>query len=63
MKRWSALFISFLGISFLASANLQAGEVQVAVAANFTGPMQQIAARLTDNEMRAVADYIQGLRK
>jgi cytochrome c553 len=26
-------------------------------------PMQQIAARLTDSEMRAVADYIQGLRK
>jgi cytochrome c553 len=26
-------------------------------------PMQQIAARLADNEMRAVADYIQGLRK
>jgi cytochrome c553 len=26
-------------------------------------PMQQIAARMTDNEMRAVADYIQGLRK
>jgi cytochrome c553 len=26
-------------------------------------PMQQIAARLTDGEMRAVADYIQGLRK
>ena len=26
-------------------------------------PMQQIAARLTDAEMRAVADYIQGLRK
>ena len=26
-------------------------------------PMQQIAARLSDAEMRAVADYIQGLRK
>jgi cytochrome c553 len=26
-------------------------------------PMQQIAARLTDSEIRAVADYIQGLRK
>lgn len=26
-------------------------------------PMQQIAARMTDAEMRAVADFIQGLRK
>lgn len=26
-------------------------------------PMQQIAAKLTESEMRAVADYIQGLRK
>lgn len=39
MKRLSALFISLL-----AATGLHAGEVQVAVAANFTAPMQQIAA-------------------
>lgn len=39
MKRLSALFISLL-----ATASLHAAEVQVAVAANFTAPMQQIAA-------------------
>lgn len=39
MKRLSALFITLL-----ASAGLHAGEVRVAVAANFTAPMQQIAA-------------------
>lgn len=38
MKRLSALFVSLL-----AAASLQAGEVQIAVAANFTAPMQQIA--------------------
>jgi cytochrome c553 len=26
-------------------------------------PMQQIAARMTEAEMRAVADFVQGLRK
>ena len=58
MKRWSALFISFLGISFLASASLQAGEVQVAVAANFTGPMQQIAAEFAkDTGHKAVLSF------
>ena len=39
MKHLSALFISLL-----AAAGLHAAEVQVAVAANFTAPMQQIAA-------------------
>lgn len=39
MKRLSALFVTLL-----AAAGLHAGEVQVAVAANFTAPMQQIAA-------------------
>lgn len=39
MKRLSALFVTLL-----AAASLHAGEVQVAVAANFTAPMQQIAA-------------------
>jgi molybdate transport system substrate-binding protein len=39
MKRLSALFISLL-----TTAGVHAGEVQVAVAANFTAPMQQIAA-------------------
>lgn len=39
MKRLSALFITLL-----AAAGVHAGEVQVAVAANFTAPMQQIAA-------------------
>ena len=58
MKRWSALFISLLGISFLASASLQAGEVQVAVAANFTGPMQQIAAEFAkDTGHKAVLSF------
>jgi len=39
VKRLSALFITLL-----AAAGVHAGEVQVAVAANFTAPMQQIAA-------------------
>ena len=53
MKRWSALFISLL-----ASASLQAGEVQVAVAANFTGPMQQIAAEFAkDTGHKAVLSF------
>lgn len=39
MKRLSILFISLL-----AAAGIHAGEVQVAVAANFTAPAQQIAA-------------------
>lgn len=39
MKRMSALFVTLL-----ATAGLHAAEVQVAVAANFTAPMQQIAA-------------------
>jgi molybdate transport system substrate-binding protein len=39
MQRLSALFISLL-----AAAGVHAGEVQVAVAANFTAPMQLIAA-------------------
>ncbi|MDR1996540.1 molybdate ABC transporter substrate-binding protein [Azonexus sp.] len=38
MKYLSALFVSLL-----ATAGVQAGEVQVAVAANFTAPAQQIA--------------------
>jgi len=39
VKRLSALFVTLL-----AAAGVHAGEVQVAVAANFTAPMQQIAA-------------------
>lgn len=53
MKRLSALFISLL-----AAANLQAGEVQVAVAANFTGPMQQIATEFEkDSGHKAVLSF------
>ena len=53
MKRWSALFISLL-----ATASLQAGEVQVAVAANFTGPMQQIAAEFVkDTGHKAILSF------
>ncbi|HSG23135.1 MAG TPA: molybdate ABC transporter substrate-binding protein [Azonexus sp.] len=53
MKRLSALFLSFL-----ASAALQAGEVQVAVAANFTGPMQQITAEFEkDSGHKAVLSF------
>ena len=58
MKHLSARFISFLGISLLAAASLQAGEVQVAVAANFTGPMQQIAAEFAkDTGHKAVLSF------
>ncbi|WP_306607393.1 molybdate ABC transporter substrate-binding protein [Azonexus sp.] len=39
MKRLSALLLSLL-----ATSGLHAGEVQVAIAANFTAPMQQIAS-------------------
>ena len=54
-----SLIVAFL----LASLGLRAEELQVAVAANFTAPMQQIAARMSDAEMRAVADFLQGLRQ
>ncbi|PKO33731.1 MAG: molybdate ABC transporter substrate-binding protein [Betaproteobacteria bacterium HGW-Betaproteobacteria-7] len=53
MKRLSALFISLL-----ASAGLHAGEVQVAVAANFTAPMQQIATEFAkDTGHKAVLSF------
>jgi len=53
MKRLSALFISCL-----AAGSLQAGEVQVAVAANFTGPMQHIAAEFEkDSGHKAVLSF------
>ena len=58
MKPWSARFVSFLGISFLAAASVQGGEVQVAVAANFAGPMQQIAAEFAkDTGHKAVLSF------
>ena len=53
MKRPAALFISL----FVATA-LHAGEVQVAVAANFTAPMQQIAADFAkDTGHKAVLSF------
>ena len=53
MKRLTTLFISLL-----ASAGLHAGEVQVAVAANFTAPMQQIAADFAkDTGHKAVMSF------
>lgn len=53
MKRLSAL-LAFL----LATTTLHAGEVQVAVAANFTAPMQQIAADFAkDTGHKAVLSF------
>lgn len=53
MKRLSALFVTLL-----AAAGLHAGEVQVAVAANFTAPMQQIAADFArDTGHKAVLSF------
>lgn len=53
MKRLTTLFICLL-----ASAGLHAGEVQVAVAANFTAPMQQIAADFAkDTGHKAVMSF------
>lgn len=53
MKRWPVLFVSLL-----AASSLQAGEVQVAVAANFTGPMQQIAAEFAkDTGHKAILSF------
>ena len=53
MQRLPALLISLL-----ASAGLHAGEVQVAVAANFTAPMQQIAADFAqDTGHKAVLSF------
>ena len=53
MKRLSALFVTLL-----TAAGLHAGEVQVAVAANFTAPMQQIAADFArDTGHKAVLSF------
>lgn len=53
MQRLSALFISLL-----AATGGHAGEVQVAVAANFTAPMQQIAADFAqDTGHKAVLSF------
>jgi molybdate transport system substrate-binding protein len=53
MKRLTVLFISVL-----AAAGGHAGEVQVAVAANFTAPMQQIAADFAkDTGHKAVLSF------
>ncbi len=47
-----------VGIALFASGPLQAGEVQVAVAANFTAPMQQIAAEFEkDSGHKAVLAF------
>jgi molybdate transport system substrate-binding protein len=53
MKRLPALLLSLL-----ASSGLHAGEVQVAIAANFTAPMQQIAADFArDTGHKAVLSF------
>jgi molybdate transport system substrate-binding protein len=53
MKRLPALLLSLL-----ATSGVHAGEVQVAVAANFTAPMQQIAADFArDTGHKAVLSF------
>lgn len=56
VKRWLSVVTGWVGL--LATAGAQAGEVSVAVAANFTAPMQKIAAQFeADTGHKAVLSF------
>lgn len=56
VKRWLSVVTGWVGL--LAAAGAHAGEVSVAVAANFTAPMQKIAAQFeADTGHKAVLSF------